>query len=98
MSSDEYLDASVNTSSDVDQDASGSASSDKESDAREREVVDYSIVHAVPGHQKPLNSWPRKSDPLFVGSALPSALDARDLDEDEEREEKGGAVYVFVSF
>ncbi|KAH6912119.1 hypothetical protein BKA70DRAFT_826214 [Coprinopsis sp. MPI-PUGE-AT-0042] len=48
-------------------------------------TVDYSVVHDVPGHGKPLTYVPDESDPLFVGSPLPSALSTADLDE-------GGAV------
>ncbi|KAH6912099.1 hypothetical protein BKA70DRAFT_1535253 [Coprinopsis sp. MPI-PUGE-AT-0042] len=47
--------------------------------------IDYSLVHAVPGHGKPLNYVPDESDPLYVREPLPSALSTRDLDE-------GGAV------
>jgi hypothetical protein len=85
-------------SPDEDLDAIGNTSSDDESDASEREMVDYTIVHAVPGHEKRLSERPRSNETLFVGDELPSALDAHDLEDGEEDEQKGGAVYVFVSF
>jgi hypothetical protein len=48
--------------------------------------LDYSVVHAVPGHGKRVDYVPGKDDPLFLGKSLPSALSVVDIDE------SGGAV------
>jgi hypothetical protein len=51
----------------------------------EAEMVDYSLVHAVPGHGIHLNYCPDENDPLLIGDPLPCALSDWYLDE-------GGAV------
>jgi hypothetical protein len=44
-------------------------------------TVDYSIVHAVPGHGAPLDFTPPRKSPFFLGRPLPSALRLEDMAE-----------------
>lgn len=40
----------------------------------EPSTVDFSVVHAVPGLGKRLDYVPSKTDPMYVGEQLPTAL------------------------
>jgi hypothetical protein len=71
--------------------------SSDESESEPEMVVDYSLVHPVPGYGMRLDELPDKDDPLFVRKPLPSALSSEYLLEVNE-EKEGDAVYVFVSF
>ncbi|KAG2009566.1 hypothetical protein CC2G_012484 [Coprinopsis cinerea AmutBmut pab1-1] len=45
-------------------------------------TVDYTVVHPMPGHGKPLDYTPKKGeDPLYIGDPFPSALSPGDIDE-----------------
>ncbi|KAH6909367.1 hypothetical protein BKA70DRAFT_1426494 [Coprinopsis sp. MPI-PUGE-AT-0042] len=44
-------------------------------------LVDYSVVHPVPGYGEPLDYLPYEGDPLFIGEPLPSALVKNLMDE-----------------
>ncbi|KAG2009579.1 hypothetical protein CC2G_012494 [Coprinopsis cinerea AmutBmut pab1-1] len=45
-------------------------------------TVDYTVVHPMQGHGKPLDYTPKKGeDPLYIGDPFPSALSPNDIDE-----------------